>query len=305
MPLESVLTSLGLKYGPDAATGFTRWWRGGELGALLRLLEPTFGPKIAHLRVQPEPLALVYEFSATGRLDEDALALALTPLCQRSRKRDPFDQPLRSRKPKTAPQQAEIPAELSNPNPGYRDCAYGAGSLLATLERGDAEIMCKVQPPVAPAGRFAKDAFTIDPGAATVTCPAGQVTALRALADGQIACFGAACRDCPLAERCTASADGRTIRVGPHEAQLVRARARQARPRVEGRLQRHPPQGRTQDRPPDAPQAWRPARPRARPDQGRRKVDAEFSLLAAAVKLARLATLGLTATGAGGATSSA
>jgi hypothetical protein len=31
------------------------------------------------------------------------------------RKTDPFDQPLRSRKPKTAPQQAEIPAELSNP----------------------------------------------------------------------------------------------------------------------------------------------------------------------------------------------
>src|SRR5439155_1391360 len=80
----------------------------------------------------------------------------------------------------------------------YGDCAYGAGSLLDTLERGDARIMCKVQPPVAPAGRFAKDAFTIDLQAATVTCPAGQTTALRTLTDGQIAYFGAACRDCRL-----------------------------------------------------------------------------------------------------------
>jgi hypothetical protein len=177
----------------------------------------------------------------------------------------------------------------------YGDSAYGAGSLLELLERGDAQIMCKVQPPVAPAGRFAKDAFTIDLQAATVTCPAGQVTALRALTDGQIAYFGAACRDCPLVERCTASPDGRTIRVGAHEAQLVHARARQAdpawkadygatRPKVErkiGHLMRRKHGGR---------------RARVR---GQTKVGADFSLLAAAANLARLAVLGLTANGAG------
>jgi hypothetical protein len=176
----------------------------------------------------------------------------------------------------------------------YGDSAYGAGGVLDALERGDAQIMCKVQPPVAPAGRFAKDAFTIDLQAATVTCPAGQVTALRTIKDGQVASFGAACRDCPLAERCTASADGRTIRVGPHETQLVRARARQAdpawkadyratRPKVErkiGHLMRRKHGGR---------------RARVR---GQTKVDADFSLLAAAVNLARLAMLGLTANGA-------
>jgi len=183
----------------------------------------------------------------------------------------------------------------------YGDSAYGAGSLLDTLERGDAEIMCKVQPPAAPAGRFAKDAFTIDLQAATVTCPAGQVTALRTIKDGQIAYFATACRDCPLAARCTASANGRTIRVGPHEAQLVRARARQAdrvwqadyratRPKVErkiGHLMRRKHGGR---------------RARVR---GQTKVDADFSLLAAAVNLARLATLGLTANHAGWAANSA
>src|SRR3954449_11353952 len=75
----------------------------------------------------------------------------------------------------------------------YGDSAYGAGSLLELLERGDAQIMCKVQPPVAPAGRFAKDQFTIDQHAATVTCPAGQITALRTVTAGQIASFGAVC----------------------------------------------------------------------------------------------------------------
>ena len=39
----------------------------------------------------------------------------------------------------------------------YGDAAYGAGSLLAVLERAGASVMVKVQPPVAPAGRLAKD----------------------------------------------------------------------------------------------------------------------------------------------------
>ena len=172
----------------------------------------------------------------------------------------------------------------------YGDSAYGAGALLDTLEQADAQIVCKVQPPVAPAGRFAKDAFAIDLEAATVTCPAGQVTALRPLSDGQIARFGAACTDCPLAARCTASPDGRSIRLTAHEAQLARARARQSdpawkadyratRPKVErkiGHLMRRAHGGR---------------RARVR---GQTKIDADFSLLAAAVNLARLAVLGLT-----------
>ena len=49
----------------------------------------------------------------------------------------------------------------------YGDSAYGAGSVLDTLEQADAEIMCKVQPPNAPAGRYAKDAFQIDLDAGT------------------------------------------------------------------------------------------------------------------------------------------
>lgn len=171
----------------------------------------------------------------------------------------------------------------------YGDAASGSGELLDTLEAADATLRIKVQPPVAPGGRFGKDAFTIDTAAGIVTCPAGQVAPLRARRHGAAAHFGLACAACPLAARCTTDRRGRSISVGPHEAQLARARAagrepawkddyRANRPKVErriGHLMRRRHGGR-----------W--ARVRGRP-----KVAADFSLLAAAVNLARLAVLGL------------
>lgn len=172
----------------------------------------------------------------------------------------------------------------------YGDAAYGAGSVLDLLEGADAQIMCKVQAPVCPGGRYNKDAFQIDLQQATVTCPAGHVAQMRPAGSGQTARFGAACAGCPLAEQCTAAKTGRTVYIGPYEAQLARARARQqdpawkadytqTRPKVErkiGHLMRRKHGGR---------------RARVR---GTEKVDADFNLLAAAVNLARLAALGLT-----------
>jgi hypothetical protein len=172
----------------------------------------------------------------------------------------------------------------------YGDAAYGAGKLLRELEDADARIMTKVQPPVAPAGRFAKDHFTIDLAAGTATCPAQVTVEIRpAKSGGGTAVFGTACAGCPLAAQCTGSATGRTVTIGPYEAELTRARATQAdpawradytatRPKVErkiGHLMRRRHGGR---------------RARVR---GRTKVAADFSLLAAAVNLARLGALGL------------
>ena len=172
----------------------------------------------------------------------------------------------------------------------YGDAAYGAGELLADLEAAGATIRCKVQPPTAAGGRFTKDEFAVDLRARTVTCPAGRVAPLRRATPGAMAQFGAACASCPLAARCTTAKGGRSIYVGPYEAQLARARARQrdpgwgadyraTRPKVErkiGHLMRRRHGGR---------------RARVR---GRRKVAADFGLLAAAVNLGRLAVLGLT-----------
>ncbi|WP_125609557.1 transposase [Specibacter cremeus] len=170
----------------------------------------------------------------------------------------------------------------------YGDAAYGAGALLVALEAAGATVMVKVQPPVAPGGRYAKDRFTVDTAAGTVTCPAGVTVPIRqAKAGGGTAAFGAACAACPLAGACTASRSGRTISIGPYEAELVRARHTQqdpgwlaeyraTRPKVErkiGHLMRRKHGGR---------------RARVR---GLAKVKADFSLLAAAVNIARLGVL--------------
>ena len=184
----------------------------------------------------------------------------------------------------------EPPAGPEEPLAVYGDSAYGAGSVLDTLERADAEIMCKVQAPNAPGGRYAKDEFGIDLSAGTVTCPAGQTVPLRPIKNGHIAHFAGACQGCPLSGRCTTSPDGRSIHVGLYEQQLTHARARQTdpawkadytatRPKIERKIshlmrRRH---------------GGRRARVR-----GHTKVDADFTLLAAAVNLARLATLGVT-----------
>ncbi len=193
----------------------------------------------------------------------------------------------------TTPTTTTEPAPEPGPLTIYGDAAYGAGELLATLDAAGATAMCKVQPPVAPGGRFSKADFGIDLAARTVTCPAGRVAPLRPAGRGAIATFGRACAGCPLAERCTTATAGRTISVGPHEAHLARARAvqrdpawradyRATRPKVErkiGHLMRRRHGGR---------------RARVR---GRARVGADFALLAAAVNLARLAVLGLVRSG--------
>jgi hypothetical protein len=174
----------------------------------------------------------------------------------------------------------------------YGDAAYGSGELLERVEDAGIYAGIKVQPPAAVKGHFPKDRFAIDLDAKTVTCPAGVTVPIRASGRDRHAGearFGAACRTCPLAARCTTAKDGRTIAIGPHEARLAAARQAQAspawkadyratRPKVErkiGHLMRRRHGGR---------------RARVR---GRLKVAADFALLAAAVNLARLAVLGL------------
>jgi len=181
----------------------------------------------------------------------------------------------------------------------YGDSAYGAGDLLKRLEDADAHVGIKVQPAVAPGGRFTKDRFDIDLEAATVTCPAGATAPFRSTAHQRhaaVAEFGAACRSCPLARRCTTAKNGRSITISAYEAQLAAARARRddplwradyraTRPKVErkiGHLMRRRHGGR---------------RARVR---GLARVAADFALLAAATNLARLGVLGLVSRAGGG-----
>jgi Transposase DDE domain len=179
----------------------------------------------------------------------------------------------------------------ADPASVYGDNAYGTGEFQDRLAEAGIDSKCKTQPPSAADGLFAKDAFDVDLDADTVCCPAGQTTPIRRGKNGTgIAEFGSACAGCPLRPQCTKAAGGRSIRVGRHERRLAEARQRQTapewladyratRPKVErkiGHLMRRRHGGR---------------RARVR---GQTKVAADFSLLAAAVNLARLGVLGLT-----------
>ena len=178
----------------------------------------------------------------------------------------------------------------------YGDSAYGTGAHLAWLDHHGLTPMVKTALPTAPSGRFAKDQFRIDLPAGTVTCPARVTVAIRpARRGGGRARFGPACSVCPLRDACTSSARGRVVAIHPQEAELTAARTRQrdpawladyraTRPKVERKLahllrRRH---------------GGRRARVR-----GLVRVAQDFKLLAAAVNLARLSTLGLHSTADG------
>jgi IS5 family transposase len=174
----------------------------------------------------------------------------------------------------------------------FGDSAYGSGEFQQHLEDNGIDSGCKTQRPSPPSGGlFTKDRFEIDLDADTVTCPNGVTVEIRRpKPDGRgLAYFADNCSTCALRSQCTTAAAGRQITINKNEAALARARQRQAtsawrdayratRPKVErklGHLMRHRHGGR-----------------RARV-KGTDKVDADFSLLAAAINLARLATLGV------------
>jgi Transposase DDE domain/Transposase domain (DUF772) len=105
----------------------------------------------------------------------------------------------------------------------YGDSAYGTGDLRDVIGKAGHQAVIKPKP-VRPAvaGGFTVDDFTADAVAGTVTCPAGitrQVTARNAVI------FGAACRACPLREKCTTAKDGRTMHLHEHDGLLRAARA--------------------------------------------------------------------------------
>ena len=96
-------------------------------------------------------------------------------------------------------------------------------------------------------GRLGKAAFHVDLGAATVTCPAGQLAPIRTEPSGRRrASFAkAACEKCSLRERCVEPARRtRQIVIAPEEDLLIAARQalddpsnaerlRRTRPRIE------------------------------------------------------------------------
>jgi IS5 family transposase len=104
------------------------------------------------------------------------------------------------------------------------DSAYGTGEMLDSLEKAGRKATIKPWPirPAVPDG-FTIDDFTYDDEAGTLTCPNGVA---RTLTRKRNVVFGAVCRNCPLRDKCTTSASGRTVHVHRHEKLQRRHRQR-------------------------------------------------------------------------------
>ncbi|MGH3099198.1 MAG: transposase [Streptosporangiales bacterium] len=118
------------------------------------------------------------------------------------------------------------PADEATPAAGlevYGDSAYGTGQARAAYRAGGHDTVIKPKP-LRPAvdGGFTLDDFAVDEQAGTVTCPTGHT---RAMSANRTVTFGTVCADCPLRQRCTTAADGRSLTLHPHEGLLRAARA--------------------------------------------------------------------------------
>jgi IS5 family transposase len=168
------------------------------------------------------------------------------------------------------------------------DSAYGSGELRAQLVADGHLDRVKPAPTrSAVPGGFTVDDFTVDHANRTATCPA---IVTRSISRTGFATFGVACRGCALRDRCTASVNGKSLKVGPHDQLQRAARAsarninwqheyRQHRPMVERSI------------------AWLTRGNRKMRYRGVAKNDHWLHHRAAAINLRRLITMGLGHTG--------
>jgi IS5 family transposase len=164
------------------------------------------------------------------------------------------------------------------------DSAYGTGEALAALNEAGHDPVIKPWP-LRPAveGGFTLDDFTVNDPGDTVTCPNGLTRPITA--SGSVT-FGAACRGCPLRERCTTATGGRTLVLGPHH-QLQRAhRARAQTPGHRESYRRHRPMV-------ERSIAWLTRGHRRVPYRGLTKNNTWLHTRVAAINLRRLLALGL------------
>lgn len=164
------------------------------------------------------------------------------------------------------------------------DSAYGTGQMLAAISTAGHQPLVKPWP-VRPAveGGFTVDDFTVDDHTGTVTCPAG---ATRPLNTARQVNFGAACRGCPLRDRCTRSATGKSMRLREYDA-LARAHRATARaPEFTEPYRRHRPMV-------ERSIAWVTRGARKLRYRGTVKNDAWLKLRATGINLRRLLVLGL------------
>ncbi|QWF23460.1 IS1182 family transposase [Nocardioides sp. LMS-CY] len=165
------------------------------------------------------------------------------------------------------------------------DSAYASGTMLAALARRQWAALVKpwpIQPAVA--GGFTIDDFVVDHEASTATCPAGVTRQITS--KGNVT-YGIACRDCPLATRCTNSARGRKLVVGEHDLLQREHRQRAADEGFQAVYRQHRPMV-------ERSIAWLVRGARRVPYRGVEKNNNWLHHRVAALNLRRLLALGLT-----------
>ena len=170
-------------------------------------------PEARHTRKSPEARrdgyrAHVAAEPETGIITDEALTMAAGPANSDAAVAEQF--------------LAGDSAAGSDTRQWYGDCAYGTGDLRGAIQAAGHDAVIKPRPiPAAVTGGFTIDDFTIDEQAATVSCPAGHI---RRITKARNVIFGALCRACPLAARCTTSTSGRTITLHKRDDLLRAAR---------------------------------------------------------------------------------
>ncbi|NEE00756.1 IS1182 family transposase [Phytoactinopolyspora halotolerans] len=175
----------------------------------------------------------------------------------------------------TADQQVEV----------LGDSAYATGDMLHTLHGKKWTPLLKPWP-LRPAveGGFTIDDFVHDAAARTLTCPAGVTRKITAKNN---AVFGIACRECPLAEHCTSSTSGRTVKMHEHDQLMREHRQRAADDSFQTVYRRHRPMV-------ERSIAWLTRGARRVPYRGIEKNNNWLHHRVAALNLRRLLAMGLT-----------
>lgn len=181
--------------------------------------------------------------------------------------------------PTLSEQDAEGPIEVLG------DSAYATGDMLHQLNQKQWTPLLKPWP-LKPAveGGFTIDDFTYDAASNTLTCP-GHVT--RTLSPQGRATFKAACRGCPLRQRCTNSVEGRTVLLSEHHQLQRQHRTRATDEGFQSVYRQHRPMV-------ERSIAWLTRGARRVPYRGVEKNNNWLHHRVAALNLRRLLALGLT-----------
>jgi transposase len=127
---------------------------------------------------------------------------------------------------------ADLDHQASRLDELHIDRAY-LSSALVRERPADLALFCKAWP-VRNGDRFPKTAFALDWEQRTIRCPNGAL--LSFVPGGTVRFPAATCAACPLRDRCTTSAHGRSVAIHPDERLLVELRRRQATPAGRAKL---------------------------------------------------------------------